>query len=107
MPITDTTGALMGDTMAQFFAGGGFTTIYDNFQYHGGPQLYSGSELAPYFLPGVYTGFTGGATANPTLTIAPRAPAPIVGSGIFSALAALAGLALTRLRNRKAFGVTV
>ncbi len=91
--------------MVQFFAGGDFTTIYDNFQYHGGPQLYSGSELAPNFLPGVYTGFTGGATANPTLTIAPHAPAPIAGGGMFAALAALAGLALTRLRNRKAIGL--
>ncbi len=104
MPIIHTTGAMRGDEMAQFFAGGGFTMISNYAHYETGVQLYSGSELAPDFLPGVYTGLTGGATANATLTITRRAPAPMVGSGLFAAIAALAGISLTRRRSRKVNG---
>lgn len=111
MPIINTTGTFSGDVMVQFFVGGDFTSIYDDHHYYSGLQLYSGSEFAPIFEPGVYTGLTGGATGNATLTITNRAPAPLVGGSSLAALAAIAGFALSRLGmrrlgNRKRFGFT-
>lgn len=77
-----------------------------------GDQLYSGTESAPHFSIGTYNLWGSGSeypedalTASPTLTIGPAAPAPLVGSGLLAAVAALAGLGLTRLGKRKVFAV--
>ena len=46
----------------------------------------------------VFTSFN---PISASLSIGPAAPAPLVGSGLFSALAALLGLGATRLGRRK------
>jgi hypothetical protein len=68
--------------------GGAFNDPY-------GPQIFAGTTAAPSFSPGVFTGFIGGGT----LTISgggPSAPAPQIGFGWLSALAAALVLVITR-----------
>jgi hypothetical protein len=66
-----------------------------------GPQMYSGAETDPTYLPGSYAvkvGFFGEGERG-VVTIAPGAPGPEIGLGLIPALAALAGLAMTRARR--------
>lgn len=79
--------------------GGGFTLGTAAFLAYSiaGPQAYTGSESAPVFAPGSYSGteFFSGAAATYTLA-AVGAPGPIPGTGA----AALAALALAGLYAR-------
>lgn len=64
-----------------------------------GAQIFSGPAATPHFSVGTYAlqPYSGsGHAANPTLTIAPAAPALLAGGGILAALASLAGLLLAR-----------
>lgn len=88
----------------------------DSGNYAYSTPLFSGNVSAPHFIYGTYSlkqasycCYAYAGTENPTLTIGPAAPAPIVGGGALAALAAFAGLFLTRrisitrrlLTNRK------
>jgi hypothetical protein len=70
-----------------------------------GPQVYTGPESAPVFTTGSYDVQVGPLFqpgVDGTLTIsntAPGAPGPEIGLGLIPALAAMAGLALTRSRR--------
>lgn len=81
-------------------SGGAFNNYY-------GPVLYTGPEDHATFTPGSYSliGFGApGSAASPTLSIGPSGPAPQIGLGWLSALAAALALAVTRAQpfRRKA-----
>jgi hypothetical protein len=91
---------------------GGFGLYLTSSQFNvsTGPQLYSGSEIAPHFLDGVYSVTDYYTSAPGTLTLSsyagpgfpPGAPGPQIGLGLAPALIALAGLAMTRMRRSRA-----
>ena len=78
-------------------------------QYHATPSNsgLDGTVNMPVFIPGTYYGLEYWGTDPATLVIStvsapgPSAPAPLAGTGLMSALAALAAFAMTRLIGRK------
>lgn len=104
-----------GYQRADFFTDGG---VNGGFRYEGsfqgnvyvvasaGPIVFSGTTSAPTFTPGVYTFDASNQHNNSDLGVltigSPGAAGPEVGLGLIPALAALGGLAMTRMRQRAA-----
>jgi hypothetical protein len=80
--------------------GGGFSSdgTFERFFY--GPQVYGGTEANPTFATGIFnlTGYNSGAPGVLSVVVGPGAPAPEVGMGLLSALAAGLALFLSRMR---------
>ena len=80
-----------------------YTKQYDSGIYAFYTPIFSGDVSSPHFIQGTYSLYNYAYCCenptpglNPTLKIGPAAPAPLAGGSVLAALAALAGLCLTR-----------